>query len=163
MATIGPTMLVIYIFFSAYVCPKKNFDLKKYICFLLVILGLTTTIHLAIYRLHADIFKDQAFTPWWLGWGNINCAATLLLLAIPSCWFLITQVKNMSVFFIILAIIAVTPLTKKIKQIFISKCDTEQKKKAYEIISIAIPVIILILSTFSLVGDSYNPFLYFQF
>ena len=37
------------------------------------------------------------------------------------------------------------------------------KKKAYEIISIAIPVIILILSTLSLVGDSYNPFLYFQF
>ena len=49
------------------------------------------------------------------------------------------------------------------KEFFISKCDTEQKKKAYEIISIAIPVIILILSTLSLVGDSYNPFLYFQF
>ena len=60
MATIGPTMLVIYIFFSAYICPKKNFDLKKYICFLLVILGLTTTIHLAIYRLHADILRKKS-------------------------------------------------------------------------------------------------------
>lgn len=68
-----------------------------------------------------------------------------------------------NLFFILVAIIAVTPLTKKAKTFFISKCDTEQKKKAYEIISIAIPVIILILSTLSLVGDSYNPFLYFQF
>jgi alginate O-acetyltransferase complex protein AlgI len=68
-----------------------------------------------------------------------------------------------NLFFIVIAIIAVTPLTKKAKEFVISKCNTERKKKAYEIISIAIPVIILILSTLSLVGDSYNPFLYFQF
>ena len=68
-----------------------------------------------------------------------------------------------NLFFIVVAIAAVTPITKKAKEFFISKCDTEKKKKAYEIISIALPVIILILSTLSLVGDSYNPFLYFQF
>ena len=34
-----------------------------------------------------------------------------------------------NLFFIVVAIIAVTPLTKKAKNFFISKCDTEQKKK----------------------------------
>ncbi len=68
-----------------------------------------------------------------------------------------------NLFFIVVAIIAVTPLTKKAKEFFISKCDTEKKVRVYEIISIVTPVIILILSTLSLVGDSYNPFLYFQF
>ena len=46
---------------------------------------------------------------------------------------------------------------------FIEQVKEGNFEKAYEIISIAIPVIILILSTLSLVGDSYNPFLYFQF
>lgn len=68
-----------------------------------------------------------------------------------------------NLFFIIVAIIAVTPFAKKVREFAVSKCNTEKKQKAFEIISIALPVIILILSTLSLVGDSYNPFLYFQF
>ena len=66
-------------------------------------------------------------------------------------------------FFILFAIIAVTPVTKKLKEFIISKCNTEKKQLAFEVVSIIFPVIILILSTLSLVGDSYNPFLYFQF
>ena len=65
--------------------------------------------------------------------------------------------------FIIIAVIAVTPFTKEMKEFIIHRCDTEKKIRAYEIASISLPVIILILSTLSLVGDSYNPFLYFQF
>jgi hypothetical protein len=49
------------------------------------------------------------------------------------------------------------------KDFLIHRCDTEKQIHAYEIASISLPVIILILSTLSLVGDSYNPFLYFQF
>ena len=51
----------------------------------------------------------------------------------------------------------------KTKELIISKCDTPKKQTAFEIASIVIPVILLILSTLTLVGDSYNPFLYFQF
>lgn len=68
-----------------------------------------------------------------------------------------------NVFFILVAILAVTPIVKKVKEFIIPKCNTEKKQLAYEICSIALPVIILLLSTLSLVGDSYNPFLYFQF
>ncbi len=68
-----------------------------------------------------------------------------------------------NIIFIIIAIISVTPVTKKVKELIISKCDTPKKQTAFEIASIVIPVILLILSTLTLVGDSYNPFLYFQF
>jgi 16S rRNA (guanine527-N7)-methyltransferase len=64
---------------------------------------------------------------------------------------------------IVIAIVSVTPVTKKLKEFIISKCDTHKKQTAFEIASIVIPVILLILSTLTLVGDSYNPFLYFQF
>lgn len=68
-----------------------------------------------------------------------------------------------NVFFIIIAVIAVTPLSRVFKEFLLSKCDTEKKTLVFEIASTATPIIILLLSTLSLVGDSYNPFLYFQF
>ena len=68
------------------------------------------------------------------------------------------------VFFLIFAIIAVTPLLKNIRQKIISWFKTRNiipyPVYAYEII---FPVVLLILSTMALVGNSYNPFLYFQF
>ncbi len=65
--------------------------------------------------------------------------------------------------FIIIAVISVTPLTKKLKEFIISKCDTEKKQHAFEALLVVLPVVILILSTLMLIGNSYNPFLYFQF
>jgi alginate O-acetyltransferase complex protein AlgI len=63
----------------------------------------------------------------------------------------------------IIAVISVTPLTKKLKEFIISKCDTEKKQHAFEALLVVLPVVILILSTLMLIGNSYNPFLYFQF
>lgn len=105
MVTIGPTMLIIYTFFSAYVCPPKDFNLGKYLCFLLLILGLTSTAHISFYRISCDVLKNNSFERWELGWGNINCAATLLLPAIASCWYLITQARHMSPYFIVLTVL----------------------------------------------------------
>ncbi|MBS5523656.1 MAG: MBOAT family protein [Clostridiales bacterium] len=71
--------------------------------------------------------------------------------------------KN-NVFFLIFAIIAVTPLLKTIRQKIIqwfkSRKAIPYPVYAYEII---VPVVLLLLSTMALVGNSYNPFLYFQF
>ena len=68
-----------------------------------------------------------------------------------------------NIVFIVIAIVSVTPFAKKLKEFIITKCDTPKKQTAFEVASIVIPVILLILSTLTLVGDSYNPFLYFQF
>lgn len=68
------------------------------------------------------------------------------------------------VFFLIVAIIAVTPLLKKIDQV--ATAQRLKKKtllKIYPYLKVIAVAAIIILSTFALVGNSYNPFLYFQF
>lgn len=71
--------------------------------------------------------------------------------------------KN-NIFFLIFVVIAATPLLKNIhKRIvtwFRQRNAIPYIVYAYEII---LPVVLLILSTMALVGNSYNPFLYFQF
>lgn len=71
--------------------------------------------------------------------------------------------KN-NIFFLIFVIIASTPLLKtihtKVVQWFRQRNAIPYIVYAYEII---LPVVLLILSTMALVGNSYNPFLYFQF
>ncbi len=65
--------------------------------------------------------------------------------------------------FVIIAIIAVTPLIKFISEKLKPKKSKTVYSVIYHIISATIPIVLLLLSTVMLVGDSYNPFLYFQF
>lgn len=67
-----------------------------------------------------------------------------------------------NVIFIIVALFSVTPIVKHISGAL--KGSSQKKAKLlYKAASIVIPIILLVLSTLTLVGDSYNPFLYFQF
>ncbi len=68
-----------------------------------------------------------------------------------------------NIIFIAVAILSVTPIVKVISN------GLEKSEKGsfpyalHKILSIALPLILVFLSTLALVGDSYNPFLYFQF
>lgn len=68
-----------------------------------------------------------------------------------------------NVIFIIVALFSVTPIVKR----FGAACQNSEKGSfpavLYKVLSIILPLVILFLSTLALVGDSYNPFLYFQF
>lgn len=67
--------------------------------------------------------------------------------------------KN-NVFFVIAALIACTPIIPAIR----SLCEKNgATKKTYVAIGTVMPVILIVISAFALAGDSYNPFLYFQF
>ena len=70
-----------------------------------------------------------------------------------------TVFKNY-VFFIILSALACTPIIPALSRL----CErTRITAKAAAIVGAIIPSILLIVSAFALAGDSYNPFLYFQF
>lgn len=64
------------------------------------------------------------------------------------------------IFFLVVAIIAATPLMKRIGE---ALHEDSRTQRIYAIVQAAIPPILLLLSTAALVGNSYNPFLYFQF
>lgn len=67
-----------------------------------------------------------------------------------------------NVIFIIVALFSVTPIVKHISGA-LKGSSQKRAKLLYKAASIVIPIILLVLSTLTLVGDSYNPFLYFQF
>ncbi len=74
-----------------------------------------------------------------------------------------TLVKN-NILFLIVAVISVTPLMKKLSEFIVKKARRNEYMTIFNVFRrVAVPVILLLLSTFALVGDSYNPFLYFQF
>ncbi len=64
--------------------------------------------------------------------------------------------------FLIVAFIAVTPLVRNIAK-RIKPGNNKALKLIYHTAETIIPLAFLLLSTLALVGDSYNPFLYFQF
>lgn len=68
-----------------------------------------------------------------------------------------------NIVFIAIAVLSVTPLAKKIAE----KLKSLNKGSVYTFVRTSAealtPVVLLVLSTVNLVGDSYNPFLYFQF
>ena len=68
-----------------------------------------------------------------------------------------------NIIFIIVALFSVTPFVKRISDALRNSGSGSPLSVVYKILSIVLPVAILFLSTLTLVGDSYNPFLYFQF
>ncbi|MCM1545134.1 MAG: MBOAT family protein, partial [Ruminococcus sp.] len=74
-----------------------------------------------------------------------------------------TFLKN-NIVFLVVAIIAATPLMKNIGKIITYYAKNNPEAAIFNVTrKIVVPVALLILSTMLLVGDSYNPFLYFQF
>ncbi|MBQ4091563.1 MAG: MBOAT family protein [Clostridia bacterium] len=67
--------------------------------------------------------------------------------------------KN-NLFFIIAAALACTPIIPALKALFAKWRGTQ---RVWTVLETAMPVILVVLSAFTLAGDSYNPFLYFQF
>lgn len=67
--------------------------------------------------------------------------------------------------FIIVCIIASTPLVAKISAKFKEKASHDKigYTYIYNILNIIIPAILLFASTIALIGNSYNPFIYFRF
>ena len=65
--------------------------------------------------------------------------------------------------FLIIAILACTPLVKKLGEVLQERAASESKAlTVLNVINVAGPIVLLLLSTAALVGDSYNPFLYFR-
>ena len=91
----GPVVLLVYYVFTTYVKPKNNFDLKKYTCYVLVIVGLTCFAQFALNRLgfntHEMRFEED------LGWNNPNGVASLLLVTIPAGFYLLVNTKRTAV------------------------------------------------------------------
>ena len=74
-----------------------------------------------------------------------------------------TSVKT-NILFLIICAVACTPIIPAISKYVNKKYDSSPKARAvFAIGTVATPIICLLLATIFLVGDSYNPFLYWKF
>lgn len=139
-----------------------------YLAFLLlekfVIRGKMPEIASHIYTLFVIFFGWVIFK-----FENLKELGTVLkgMFTISNGGFIGMDVKTQFVthiFFLIFAIVACMPLGKNLNKYLIQK--SLNNRIAFIVLNACnalIPAILLILSMLALVGDSYNPFLYFQF
>lgn len=90
-ATLGPVILFAYFFFSQYVDPPEGVDLPKYTFTIFAFIGVTCFIE--VFE-HCYVIVPAGGKWETLGWGNINAAAALMLLAVPSSAYLLFYTKN---------------------------------------------------------------------
>ncbi len=75
-----------------------------------------------------------------------------------------TAVVSSNIVVILFSVIISTPIVKKIGSLLrYTFMDKRAAVITYSIGRVVVPLLLLLLSTAALVGDSYNPFLYFQF
>lgn len=80
--------------------------------------------------------------------------------------FEINTVFLNNIAFIIICVAAVTPLVKKLAEWFRQRAKNDigmLSLRVYNLLNAVLPVVLLLLSTIALIGDSYNPFIYFRF
>ncbi|MBQ2316344.1 MAG: MBOAT family protein [Clostridia bacterium] len=110
----------------------------------------------------------------YFGWILFRFDSTDAILNTIKAMFLVGGVKFTSfettavvlsnMFILLFSAVVSTPIVKKIGDTLkYTYIDKKGMPVLYAVGRILIPIILLLLSTAALVGDSYNPFLYFQF
>ena len=82
----------------------------------------------------------------------------------PASTYEATSFISGYIFFFIICCVACTPIAKTAKKLLIKYGKVSRPVNVvYRTLDIALPLVLILLASISLVGDSYNPFLYFQF
>lgn len=97
----GAINLFAYFFLLNFIKPPKGFDVKRYFCYLLTVVGCVITVELNIH-LYLLVDKVPGVISKNMGLTNVNAAAVLLLVAIPACWYLISRRKHIVLSFLAL-------------------------------------------------------------
>ncbi len=148
-----------------------------------VLWGLYFFVFISLEKLFPEEKREKVL-PWishvylltvvFFGWlifrfKNLSIALTVFkgMFALNSNGFTnfeITTLFKNNIIFIIILIISATPLMKKVGNMITYYARTNPHTAIFNVTrKIAVPIAMLVLSTMALVGDSYNPFLYFQF
>ncbi len=82
----------------------------------------------------------------------------------PASTYEATSFISGYILFFVICALACTPVVKTVKKLLIKfGKNSAPVNIVYRTLDIALPVLLILLASVTLVGDSYNPFLYFQF
>ena len=87
--SLGLLMLVLYYFISLYLAPPKSVDSKKYLCYIILFLGLVVFIETTVTMIRLDKPLIELMRNLLdVGWGNRNGIAMTLVLCSPIIFYL---------------------------------------------------------------------------
>ncbi len=125
-------------------------------------------------KLPAAVSHLYSLTIVFFGWTLFKFSDTSVLFTILKGMFGLngnpftstetTSIFTNNIFFLAVAIIATTPLMTNLRRLLDGKAKYSKPLLTVKtVLYITVPTVLLLLSVFSVVGNSYNPFLYFQF
>ena len=100
----GPIVLLIYLVFTNGINPPKDFDITKYFCVSLVLLGLVCYADLVVnnYLFEKGV---EGIVEYDVGWNNVNGVAALILLSIPAGFYLLVKSRKVLLWAAIIALL----------------------------------------------------------
>ena len=104
MISLGPALIIVYLFFLNYLHPPKHFCLKTYFCKCVVFMTLFAGIMSTIVLYNQEVLHNTVYTKNELGWANINVVGTMILLSIPLCFYLMIKTGHVLRWFSLVAI-----------------------------------------------------------
>ena len=110
---LGPGLTLIYLYFNNYLRPPENFDSKKYLCLLLMLLGLVCTLEFIFYYYNYYYLQNNLFSIAELGWANVNGIGSLILLSIPATCYLFVKSKSITIWSVIILLFYFTIFSTK--------------------------------------------------
>ena len=97
--SVGPLVLLLYVFFSNYHCPPKDLNFKEHLFFTFVVVSVLSSLTMFI---HEYYYTLGLFLKYNMGHGNTNKSALALLMTIPFSWYFICKKKNVIPYAIVL-------------------------------------------------------------
>lgn len=95
--TVGPLILVVYVLFTNYSCPPKNFNYKEHFLYLLVVAGMLIFADLLVHEYYTS---QNSAIKYEMGYGNTNIVGAALLITIPASWYFVCVKRKMFLPFI---------------------------------------------------------------
>ena len=88
---VGPLALVLYLLFTNYFCPPKDFDYKNYFCDFIIWLAILSTFQIYIfYRVWGFSFDLNAN----MGFANRNSLGAIIVFSLPFNYYKLSKNKN---------------------------------------------------------------------
>ncbi len=108
MAGIVP--LAIHFFFYNKVKVNNDIDIRKYICFCFIIAISLASAELCFAKLHIELYghEKHGYVPGGFCWANSNHVASLVLIAVPLCAYMMLSSKRIWAWFIELLFLYLT-------------------------------------------------------
>lgn len=88
--TLGPCLLLLYYLIRVYTRPPKEVNYKKYICYIMLVLGLLMVAQMFthFHRVDKPLWEILRTDVINVGWGNRNGLSSLIAISAPCCFYL---------------------------------------------------------------------------